>query len=227
LGGKTIADSKNPLLLIQFGPNVLPTYFFTHGEVDMTLLGSPVERDGKRFWTVQVGGQVVENGAWTYVDPPEHLGALKDRVSFTWETIEWYEEAEQVFVHARNPHKRVDVIHSSRHVRVVIDDQVIADTQRPALLFETWLPTRYYIPKEDVRTEYLEETSFVSQCPYKGTARYWNVKVGDRLLENVVWSYPKPITEAAKVKDMLSFFNERVDIFVDGELEPRPETPWS
>jgi uncharacterized protein (DUF427 family) len=139
----------------------------------------------------------------------------------------WYEEEEEVFVHARDPHKRVDVLASARHVQVMVAGETIAETRRPYLLFETGLPTRYYIPREDVRMDLLTPTAHTSRCPYKGIARYWSVTVGGRTVDNIVWSYPNPIPENPKIKDLLCFFNERVDLFVDGELQPQPLTPWS
>jgi uncharacterized protein (DUF427 family) len=132
-----------------------------------------------------------------------------------------------VFVHPRDPYHRVDVVHSSRHVKVVVDGEVVAETTRPRLLFETGLPTRYYIPKLDVRMDLLQPTDSVTACPYKGRARYWSVRVGDRTLKDLVWSYPAPIPECPKIEGLLSFYNERVDIYVDGELQPRPKTQWS
>ena len=227
VGEDTIADSISPLLLIQFGPGILPTYFFTQDEIEMNHLGSLIEQGDKRFWSIEVGGKIIENGAWTYIDPPEHLSALKDRITFNWDDLDWYEEDEQVYVHARDPHKRVDVIASTRHVQVSFGGEIIADTHQPRLLFETWLPTRYYIPQNDVNMDFLQKTSLITACPYKGSAEYWTIKVGDQVLENGVWSYPNPIVENPKIKDLLCFFNEKVDIYVDGELIPRPITPWS
>lgn len=226
-GEETIADSNSPMLLLQYGPHVLPTYFFTNDEVEMDRLVPSVDRDGKYFWSIEFNGQRVADAAWAYIDPPGHLSALEDRLTFSWETLEWYEEDERVFVHARDPHKRVDVLASSRHVQVLFADQIIADTHRPYLLFETDLPTRYYIPKADVRMEFLRETSHSSLCPYKGKARYWSVKVGDQVLENGVWSYPDPIPENPKIKGHLCFYNEKTDIYIGGERMPRPVTPWS
>jgi uncharacterized protein (DUF427 family) len=227
LGEETIAESKSPLLLIQFGPGILPTYFFTHEEAAMDRLTSPVDRNGRRYWALEMNGQRIEDAAWTYINPPEQFADLKDRVTFNWDTLDWYEEDERVFVHARDPHKRVDTLASSRHVQIMIAGEVIADTHKPHLLFETHLPTRYYIPQTDVRMQYLHETSHTSQCPYKGKARYWSAQVGDQTLKNVAWSYPDPIPENPKIKDLISFYNEKVDIYVDGELMPRPVTPWS
>jgi uncharacterized protein (DUF427 family) len=110
---------------------------------------------------------------------------------------------------------------------VELDGTIVAETHRPFLLFETGLPTRYYIPKEDVRMHLLEPTATVSRCPYKGIASYWSVRLAERVFQDLVWSYPDPISECPKVKGLLCFFNERVDLHVDGELQPKPRTRWS
>jgi uncharacterized protein (DUF427 family) len=193
----------------------------------MEKLVSWTERDGRRYWSVESDGQLISEGAWTYIDPPEHLAALKDRITFNWHDFDWFEEEEQVFVEARMPQHRVDVLRSSRHIEVVIAGQVLADTQTPYLLFETTLPTRYYIPRDDVQMGFLRESSLTTQCPYKGKARYWSVHAGDEVFENVVWSYPNPILENPKIKDLMCFYSEKVDIYIDGQLEPRPATPFS
>jgi uncharacterized protein (DUF427 family) len=181
-----------------------------------------------QFWTINVGERIAERAAWSLLTPPPDLAPLKEYMTFAWDTMDaWYEEEEQIFAHARDPYYRVDVLPSSRHVRVVIAGITVADTRQPSLLFETTLPTRYYIPPEDVRMDLLEPTSLTSRCPYKGLAAYWSVKVGDHVAKNVVWSYPDPIPETPKIKNLLCFYNEHVDLYVDGELQPRPHTPWS
>jgi uncharacterized protein (DUF427 family) len=229
--GRIIANSKRALLLIQYGPGLLPTYYFPQDDVRMDLL-EPMAPDGETgnlvFCRVSAGGHAGDRAAWIYQDPPPELTALRGYVSFRWDAMEArYEEEEQIFVHARDPHKRVDVLASSRHVRVEIAGEAVADTRRPFLLFETHLPTRYYIPPEDVHLELLEPTSYSSRCPYKGVATYWTARVGDKTVKNVVWSYPDPIPECPKIEGLLCFFNERVDLIVDGELQARPRTPWS
>jgi uncharacterized protein (DUF427 family) len=231
IGGETIADSRQTLLLIQYGPGRLPTYCFPPADVRMELLGLAASNghgvEGRAYRAVTAGGQTLERGAWVYEDPPETLRQLQGYVSFNWDrSTSWYEEDEQVFVHARDPHKRVDVLTSTRHVRVVIAGEVIAESRRPSLLFETSLPTRYYLPREDVRMDLLETTATTTRCPYKGKAVYWSARVADRLVPDVVWSYPDPIPECPKIKGLLCFFNERVDLYVDGALQARPKTPW-
>jgi uncharacterized protein (DUF427 family) len=230
-GGEIIADSKRVMLLRQYGPGLLPTYCFPQADVrmDMRAPGSPeLPVGGVAYWTLQVGERIADRAAWIYVDPPPDLVPLRDYVSFEWDKMDaWYEEEEEVFVHARDPYKRVDVMPSSRHVRVVIAGETVAETRRPSLLFETSLPTRYYIPRDDVRMELLEPTTFTTQCPYKGVATYWSARIADHIAKNIVWSYAEPIPECPKIRGLLCFFNERVDLYVDGELQTRPKTPWS
>ena len=114
-----------------------------------------------------------------------------------------------------------------QHVQVVVDGVTVADTHRPHLLFETGLPTRYYIPKLDVRMDLLTPTATQSRCPYKGKAMYWSLTVGDRQYQDIVWSYSPPIPECTRIDNLLAFYNEKVDIIVDGEKQSRPKTPWS
>jgi len=229
-GGETIVDSKHVLLLRE--TNHLPVYYFPPQDVRMDLLiptdhhtHCPYKGDAS-YWAVKVGDRVSENAVWSYLDPFPERQDIKGYLAFYWNKVDqWFEEEEEVFVHPRDPHKRVDVLPSSRHVKVVIDGQIIADTWQPRLLFETGLPTRYYIPPEDVRMDLLEPTQLHTRCPYKGLASYWSTKIGDG--ENIVWSYPDPIPECPKIKGLLAFFNERTDIYVDDELMERPKNRWS
>ncbi len=229
--GQVIADTRRALLLRQYGREQLPSYYFPQGDVRMDTLVTGAAAgpdDVVSWWSVQVGDQLAPNAAWIVHRPPPVLAPLSGYVSFAWGKMDgWYEEEEEVFVHARDPRTRVDVLPSSRHVRVVIDGVVVAESRRPHVLFETTLPTRYYIPRDDVRMELLEPTSLKTRCPYKGIASYWNLRVGQRVAQNIVWSYPNPIDECPKIRGLLSFFNERVDLYVDGELQARPTTPWS
>jgi uncharacterized protein (DUF427 family) len=137
------------------------------------------------------------------------------------------EEDDAVFVHARDPDARVEVVRSSRRVRIELGGEVLAESARPRLLFEPGLPTRYYLPKQDVRVELLEPSATTTRCPYKGAAVYWSLRLGETFVEDIVWSYPSPIPECRKIENLLSFYNEKVDIFVDGELQPRPVREWS
>jgi uncharacterized protein (DUF427 family) len=139
----------------------------------------------------------------------------------------WFEEDEEVYVHARDPYTRIDILPSSRRVRVEIDGVTIADTTNGAFLYETGLPTRYYIPKTDVRMDLFTPTELKTACPYKGTARYWSVAVDGAIHDNVVWGYDTPLAESQKVAGLVSFYNEKVDIYVDEVLQERPKTKFA
>ncbi len=139
----------------------------------------------------------------------------------------WFEEDEQVYVHPRDPYTRVDILQSTRHVRVVVDGVTVADSHSPTLLFETGLPVRYYLPKTDVRLDLLTATETETACPYKGTANYYALTVGDTTYDDFIWWYQHPTAESQKIAGLVCFYNEKVDIYVDGELQERPRTPFS
>jgi uncharacterized protein (DUF427 family) len=164
-------------------------------------------------------------GVETQTRPEELFAGL---VTVEWGAAdEWFCEDEQIFGHPRDPYSRIDVYRTARHVRVVRDGEVLADTHRAKVLFETALPPRYYIPPEDVRMELLEPSSTKTRCAYKGSASYYSLRVGGRLVEDLVWTYPDPQHDAEPVRDLLCFFNERVDLELDGEPSQRPRTQWS
>jgi uncharacterized protein (DUF427 family) len=231
--GETVADSTDAHLL--FETRHLPVYYFPRADVRMDLM-APTDhhtfcpyKGTASYWTIKAGDRVAENAVWGYPDPFDEVAAIKDFVAFYWNRVDgWYEEDEEIFVHPRDPYKRVDVLQSSRPVRVIVGGETVAETRRARFLFETRLPTRYYIPPEDVRMDLLLPSDKTTACPYKGRARYYSVKIGDKLFEDLVWYYPEPIAECAKIKGYLCFFNEQVDeIRVDGIAVPRPLTPWS
>jgi uncharacterized protein (DUF427 family) len=149
-------------------------------------------------------------------------------VRLEWSAMDaWFEEDEQVYVHPRDPYTRVDCLPSSRHVEVSVDGEVVADSGHPTILFETGLPPRYYLPLVDLRMGLLRPSSRVTRCPYKGEASYWSVEVGGRLHEDLVWTYRTPLPESIRVAGMACFFNERVDLVVDGVAQDRPRTKFS
>jgi uncharacterized protein (DUF427 family) len=225
--GQSIVDSKR--VLVVYGERRLPLYYFPLEDVRSEVLHESRVSDGVTYWTLSLGGHTVEDIAWGRPEAAaEEWAALREYVAFDWKKVDaWYEEDDEVFVHPRDPYHRVDVLNSSRHVKVVIDGQVVAESRRPRLLFETGLPTRYYLPKIDVRLDLLEPSTTSTSCPYKGTAAYYSVRVGDQVRKDVVWYYPFPIPECSKIENLLAFYNEKVDIYVDGELQGRPNTPFS
>jgi len=233
VGGETIADSLAMRLLHE--RNHLPVYYFPREDVRMDLL-APSDHDSHcpwkgvaRYWHIEAGGNRIEDAAWSYDAPYSQIDEIAGYVSFYWSKMEhWYEEDEEIFVHARDPYKRVDVIDSGRQVSVMLGGEKIAETTDARFLFETGLPTRYYIPRDDVRPDILEPSDTDTRCPYKGIASYHSVNVGGQRYEDIVWYYPDPIAECPRIKDRLCFFNEHVDaIFVDGQEIPRTETHWT
>jgi uncharacterized protein (DUF427 family) len=231
-GGETVADSRRVKLMHE--TRYLPVYYVPKEDVRMDLLEAtdhttrcPFKGDAS-YWSVRVGEKVAENAVWSYPEPIETAPPIAGYLAFYWRKMDhWYEEAEEVFVHPRDPYHRVDVLESSRQVKVSVNGEVVAETDRPAILFETGLPPRYYIPPEDMREDVLVPSDKHTQCPYKGIASYHSVEAGGETVKNLVWHYPDPIAAAAKIRDNLSFFNEKVDLEVDGETQERPKTQWS
>jgi uncharacterized protein (DUF427 family) len=179
-------------------------------------------RGARRFWHVKVGDRVAENAAWTY-EPKEKRPDFAGYIAFKWNAMDhWYEEEEEVFLHARHPYHRVDTVKSSRRVEVLVDGFKVADTTRPYLLFETGIKTRYYFLPEDVEMTYLTPTETQSICPYKGFASYYDLRVNGETFANAVWTYPDPIPEAPKLKGLIAFWPEkdkRIRIIVDGQVQ--------
>jgi uncharacterized protein (DUF427 family) len=230
LGGELVADTTRPLLVWEVP--YYPTYYFpaedVRGELERVadaVEHSPSRGDGEVF-TVRAAGNEAPEAAVRYGDSPIEL--LRGAIKLRWEAMDaWFEEDEEVYTHARDPHTRVDILASSRAVRVELEGVTIADSTSPRLLFETGLPTRYYVPKTHVRMELLRRDELVTHCPYKGAAESFSVLAGERVYENVAWCYPTPLPESEKVAGLIAFYNEKVDLFVDGVLQERPATKFS
>lgn len=230
LAGEFVADSERVKLVWE--KPYYPTYYFPAGDVRTDALVATGEthhspsRGDADVYTVKVRDREAAGAASWLVDSP--ISELGGTVRFQWEAMDvWFEEDEQVHVHPRDPYTRVDVLQSSRHVRVEVDGVTVAESTQPRLLFETGLPTRYYLPKTDVSMDLLTATEHVSHCPYKGTAEYYSVTVNGATRENAVWWYRHPTAESHKIAGYVCFYNEHVDLYVDGRLQPRPKTPFS
>ena len=155
-------------------------------------------------------------------------GPVSGLVRFEWSALSWFEEDEPIYGHPRNPYARVDALRSHRHVTVAVDGVALAETRSPVLLFETGLPTRYYVDQTDVTFEHLEPTSTQTLCPYKGvTSAYWSVRAGDAVHTDLAWTYHTPLPAVAPIANMVAFYNEKVDITLDGVPLPRPQTHFS
>jgi uncharacterized protein (DUF427 family) len=229
-GGRFVADTTRPKLVWE-GPKY-PIYYLPAEDVDTSALVATGElhhspsRGDAELHTVKVGDREAPAAAAVYTESA--VAGLAGTVRFTWGAMDaWFEEDEEVFVHPRDPHTRVDVLQSSRHVRVEVDGVTVAESRQPRLLFETGLPTRYYLPKTDARLDLMIPSEHHTACPYKGTADYYHLDVNGTRRENFVWFYRHPTLESAKIAGYVSFYNEKVDLYVDGELQVRPHTPFS
>jgi uncharacterized protein (DUF427 family) len=189
-----VADSRRTKLLYE-PPKVIPVHLFPEEDVRLDLL------------------------------PEEAISRHDDgMVEIAWAAADqWLEEDEELLGHARDPFHRIDALRSSRHIRVLLGDQVLADTTDAVALFETRLPTRWYIQRDEVTAPLERNTEHRTTCAYKGHATHWDI-AGERA---IAWSYELPLNDAMPVRSMICFYNERVDIEVDGELQPRPQTQWS
>ena len=229
---QVIADSRRVMMLHESGHQ--PVYYFPPDDVHSEFLESsdrhthcPRKGDAS-YYTIRVGETAVDAGAWYYPDPLEGTPPIKDLIAFYWRRMDhWYEEDEEIFIHPRDPYHRVDVVRSDRDVHVSLDGEDLARSTRALALFETNLPTRWYLPREDVSAELIDSET-VTGCPYKGMASYYSVQLGDgRVERDLVWCYREPYDEVARIAGLVCFFNERVDLKLDGDLQERPESPWS
>jgi uncharacterized protein (DUF427 family) len=228
VAGETVAQSSRVRLLHETG--LMPVYYFPEEDVRAGLLEPtghtthcPFKGDAS-YWTVRVGADRRDDAVWSYPDPLAGAPPLAGYLAFRWDAVdEWWEEAERIGVHARDPYHRCDPIRSDRHVVVRVGGEIVADSHRPTVLFETGLPPRFYLPEQDVDLARLTTTGTETSCPYKGTtSRYYTVDAADRRLEDVAWVYDDPRDEVAAIAGLIAFYDEKVDLEVDGEVWGRP-----
>jgi uncharacterized protein (DUF427 family) len=227
LDGRTVVDSTRAVLVWE-PRRVTPIYAVPAEDIDATLSPAPATGDDVPgvlhpripFAVHSADGEPLTVGdrsgaGFRFADDD-----LAGYVELDFAAFEWYEEDERIHGHPRDPFHRVDVRRTSRPVRIEIDGDVVAETTAARLLYETSLPMRFYIPREDVRG--LRPGDFSSYCPYKGRASYWSLDAGGRTRENACWSYEDPVPERSDIAGLVSFWNENVDIYLDGELHGRP-----
>jgi uncharacterized protein (DUF427 family) len=227
LGGRVVADTTSALLVWEVP--YYPTFYFPLDDVDEAALKatgatrhSP-SRGEAVLYTVTSGTAEAADAALAYPDSP--LEQIRGYVRFEWDAMDaWFEEDEEVFVHPRNPYARVDALRSSRRVRIELNGIVLAESSSPVLLFETGLPTRYYLPRTDVRFEHLTPSDTRTQCPYKGrTSGYWSAAGAP----DVAWSYDFPAAAVLPIAGLVAFLDEAVDVVLDGVRQERPVTHFS
>jgi uncharacterized protein (DUF427 family) len=218
LGGDVVADTTRPLLVWE--APYYPTYYLPVDDVAAELVPtgetsrSPSRGEGEVL-TVRTLAAEAAGAGLRYADSP--IDELRDHVRLDWSAMDaWFEEDEQVFVHPRSPYTRVDILPSSREVVVTLGDVELARTTRAQALFETGLPTRWYLPRLDVRMDLLTPSDTVTRCPYKGTAAHLSARIGDEVIPDVAWTYPTALRESERIAGLVSFDDDKVTVTVDG-----------
>jgi uncharacterized protein (DUF427 family) len=230
LAGHVVLDTTRALYVWEW-PNY-PQFYVPLDDVDAGVLvdedhAQHVHRGHTQLYSLAVGELVRPSAVRVYVDSV--VEGLTGTARFEWDALDaWFEEDEEVFVHPRNPYARVDALRSTRRVQVALDGVVLAESSSPVMVFETGLPTRYYLNQTEVDFSHLTKTDTVTSCPYKGTtSNYWSVQLGDTEHRDLAWSYDFPTRALLPIAGMVAFYNEKVDVVLDGERRERPQTHFS
>jgi uncharacterized protein (DUF427 family) len=230
LGGQVVLDTTAALYVWEW-PNY-PQYYVPLTDVRSEFLvdeehAQHVHRGQTKLYALRVGELERPSAVRVYVDSV--VPGLTGTARFDWAALDsWFEEDEEVFVHPRSPYSRVDALRSTRRVRVELEGVVLAESSSPVMVFETGLPTRYYVNQTEVDFAHLQKTDTVTACPYKGqTSNYWSVQVEETVHADLAWSYDFPTRQLLPIAGLISFYNEKVDIFLDGDALTRPVTHFS
>ena len=230
LGGELVLDTTRALYVWEVP--YFPAFYIPATDVRPGVLVDEdhpqrLSRGTARRHGVSAGGLSRPGAARVY--GADALAGLDGMVRFDWDALDaWFEEDEQVFVHPRSPYARVDALRSTRTVRIELEGQVLAESSSPVMVFETGLPTRYYLNRTQVNFGCLEPSETVSACPYKGvTSGYWSVRVNGELHPDLAWSYDFPTRQLLPITGLICFYNEKVDVTVDGQPRDRPDTHFS
>jgi uncharacterized protein (DUF427 family) len=230
LGGKTVLDTTHAVYLWEIPP--YPQYYVPVADIDAAVVVDEdhvqkLSRGTARRIGLRVGGITRPAAGRVYTE--DALPGLAGLARLDWDALDaWFEEDEEIFVHPRNPYARVDALRSTRRVRVEVDGVVVAESASPVMLFETGLPTRYYLNRTDIDFTVLRHSATESACPYKGrTTGYWSVEAGGTIHPDLAWAYDFPTHSLSAIAGLVCFYNEKVDIYLDGVLLDRPQTHFS
>ncbi|HEY3941230.1 MAG TPA: DUF427 domain-containing protein [Acidimicrobiales bacterium] len=230
VAGHTVFDTTRALYVWEWAN--YPQYYVPLDDVVADLLvdeqhDQHLHRGTARVFGLRVGDVTRPGAVRCFTD--DAIDGLAGMVRFDWGALDaWYEEDEEVFVHPRNPYARVDALRSTRTVRIELDGAVLAESASPVMVFETGLPTRYYVNRTEVHFEHLEASGTVTSCPYKGTtSAYWSAHVGDTTYPDLAWAYDFPTRQLLPIAGLVAFYNEKVDVVLDGTLLDRPRTHFS
>ncbi len=227
--GETLVDSTQALYVWEWP--YYPHYYVPRSDVHMDafIVGDVAKtaQGEARHLALKTGA--VERRPAARMITKSDIPGLTGTVRVEWNALDhWYEEDEEVFVHPRNPYVRVDALRSNRTVRIEINGIVLAEAKDCVMVFETGLPTRYYLDPTNVRFTYLAPSPTRTQCPYKGkTDGYWSAAVEGTSVPDVAWTYSFTTPAMATIAGLVAFLNERVDIFIDGEIQARPVTHFT
>jgi uncharacterized protein (DUF427 family) len=227
LGGHVVLDTTRALYLWEWP--FYPQFLIPAKDVDAdSLIEEQRTHRVSRGLVATVGlraGAVERPAAGRrYVEST--IPGLVGMVRFDWDALDaWFEEDEQVFVHPRSPYVRVDALRSTRRVRVELEGVLLAESSAPVMVFETGLPTRYYMDRDAVAFSHLRPSNTITPCPYKGhTSAYWSVQTAKALHQDLAWSYDFPTRQLLPIAGLIAFYDEKVDVFLDGERQVRPKT---
>ncbi|HSH23528.1 MAG TPA: DUF427 domain-containing protein [Acidimicrobiales bacterium] len=230
LSGEVVLDSTSALYVWEW-PHY-PQYYIPIADVEPSVLidehhDETLSRGTARRHGLRVGKTRRAGALLVYAD--DAIDGLAGMARFEWDALDaWFEEDERVFVHPRNPYARVDAVRSSRSIRVELEGVVLARSAAPVMVFETGLPTRYYLNPTEISLERLRPSTTVTACPYKGvTSGYWSAQLGDSTYPDIAWTYDFPTRQLLPIAGLVGFYNEKVDIFLDGQQLERPITPFS
>ena len=227
LDGHLVVDSDRPLLVYENG--FYPQVYLPRAAVVATLEATDTTTtlrtgvEAARF-DVVVASDRAAGAACVPIDPDD--ARLADHVRIDWDAMDaWFEEDQPMLGHLRDPFHRVDALPSGRRIQIEVDGTPVADSRTPMVVHETGLIPRHYLAIADVDQHLLEASDTVTVCPYKGTTRYWHLRIGDERHEDIAWAYPAPLPESAPIAGRICFDDARVDVRVDGVAQPRPDSP--
>ena len=230
LGGRVVLDTTRAVYLWEL-PHY-PQYYIPVGDIDPEVLVDEdhvqkLSRGTARRIGLRVGEITRPAAGRVYTE--DALAGLPGLVRLEWDALDaWFEEDEEVFVHPRNPYARVDAVRSTRRVRVELNGVLLAESASPVMVFETGLPPRYYLNRTEVDFTHLRPSDTVTACPYKGrTTGYWSVEIDGQTYPDLAWTYDFPTRNLDPIAGLISFYNEKVDIQLDGRPVDRPVTPFS
>lgn len=227
LGGQTVFDTTSALYVWEWP--FYPQYYIPIGDVDARFLvdeqrTQKLSRGSAQRYGLSAGG--TNRDAALRVYQAGALAGLEGMARFEWDALDaWFEEDEEIFVHPRSPYARVDCVPSRRPVRISLDGVLLAESAAPVMVFETGLPTRYYVERTALQLQHLVPSETTTPCPYKGrTSAYWSVRIGDTVHPDLAWCYDFPTAACLPIAGLVAFYNEKVDIELDGEPLARPVT---